>query len=190
MAARIELEVFGNRTRVKGRPAIIGMLVDVTARCAADAPPTNGSTSSGQLIEAIPSPCSSRTNRPRYLGCNKAFEAFLQAPPGRHHRPLGVRHLAPDLAKRYHTARPCSTIPGVQTYGDSVESPTAYAGTSSSTRPPGFTPDGSLGGLVGVITDITERKQTEALVAGCRPTTTPHRPAQPPAAPTTGSARC
>ena len=161
----LELEVFGTRTEFAGKPAIIGMLIDITARRAAERTATEQLNFIGQLIEAIPSPLFFKDEQARYVGCNKAFEAFLGSPRdaiiGR-----SVFELSPpDLAQRYHAAdQALFDNPGVQTYEASVESAGGQRRDVIFNKATYFKADGHLGGLVGVITDITQRKQTEALI--------------------------
>jgi diguanylate cyclase (GGDEF)-like protein/PAS domain S-box-containing protein len=161
----IELEVFGNRTQLDGRPAIIGMLVDITARRAAEHNASEQLHFIGQLIEAIPSPLFFKDEEACYLGCNKAFETFS----GRLRSELIGRTVfeiaPPDLAARYHEAdQALLDHPGVQTYEASIESADGMRHDVIFNKATFCKSDGSLGGLVGVITDITDRKQTEALI--------------------------
>jgi diguanylate cyclase (GGDEF)-like protein/PAS domain S-box-containing protein len=163
--SQIELEVFGNRTEFDGRPAIIGMLVDITARCTAERTAREQLHFIGQLIEAIPSPLFFKDEHARYLGCNKAFEAFL----GKQRHELIGRSVfeisPPELAARYHEAdQALFDHPGVQTYEALVASADGRNRDVIFNKATYFKSDGSLGGLVGVITDITDRKQTEALI--------------------------
>ncbi|MBS0344872.1 MAG: EAL domain-containing protein [Proteobacteria bacterium] len=162
---QIELEVFGNRTEFDGRPAIIGMLVDITARGTAERTAREQLHFIGQLIEAIPSPLFFKDEHARYLGCNKAFEAFL----GKPREELIGRSVfdisPPELAARYHEAdQALFDHPGVQTYEALVSSADGQNRDVIFNKATYFKSDGSLGGLVGVITDITDRKQTEALI--------------------------
>lgn len=163
--SRIDVEVFGNSTEFNGRPAIIGMLVDITARCAAERTANERLNFIGQLIEAIPSPLFFKDAEARYLGCNKAFEAFIMRP-----RAELIGHSVfdispPELAARYHEAdQALFDRPGVQSYEASVEAADGMRRDVIFNKATWLQADGSMGGLVGVITDITERKQTEALV--------------------------
>ena len=162
---RIDLEVFGNRTEFEGRPAIIGMLVDITARCAAERTANEQLNFIGQLIEAIPSPLFFKDEKARYLGCNKAFEAFIMRPRDAIIGRSVFDISPPELAARYHEAdKALFDHPGVQTYEASVEAADGMRRDVIFNKATWLHADGSLGGLVGVITDITERKQTEALV--------------------------
>ena len=161
----IDLEVFGNRTAFEGRPAIIGMLVDITARCAAERIANEQLNFIGQLIEAIPSPLFFKDEKARYLGCNKAFEAFIMRPRDTIIGRSVFDISPPELAARYHEAdKALFDHPGVQTYEASVEATDGMRRDVIFNKATWLHADGSLGGLVGVITDITERKQTEALV--------------------------
>ena len=76
----IEAEVFGMRTEFGGRPAIIGMIVDITGRRAAERAAREQLNFVSQLVEAIPSPLFHKDEHGRYLGCNKAFEVFVGRP--------------------------------------------------------------------------------------------------------------
>ena len=161
----LEMEVFGNRTQLEGRPAIIGLMLDITARKAAEQTTVEQLHFIGQLLEAIPSPVFFKDDQARYLGCNKAFETYI----GRQRGELIGRSVfdisPPELAARYHEAdQQLFDHPGVQTYEASVESTDGMRKEVIFNKATWLRSDGSVGGLVGVITDITDRKQTEALI--------------------------
>jgi diguanylate cyclase (GGDEF)-like protein/PAS domain S-box-containing protein len=161
----LELEVFGTRTEFAGKPAIIGMLIDITARRAAERTATEQLNFTAQLIEAIPSPLFFKDEQGRYVGCNKAFEAFLGSPRDTIIGRTVFELSPPDLAQRYHAAdQALLDNPGVQTYEASVESAGGQRRDVIFSKATYLKADGQLGGLVGVITDITQRKQTEALI--------------------------
>jgi len=161
----LELEVFGTRTEFAGKPAIIGMLIDITARRAAERTATEQLNFTAQLIEAIPSPLFFKDEQGRYVGCNKAFEAFLGSPRDAIIGRTVFELSPPDLAQRYHAAdQALLDNPGVQTYEASVELADGQRRDVIFSKATYLKADGQLGGLVGVITDITQRKQTEALI--------------------------
>ena len=115
-----------------------------------------------KLIDTIPNPIFYKDAEGHYLGCNRAFEAML--------------NLSKEMivGKTVHDVLPAELacfidsidqglceVPGVRTYEtpfvtadgglrDMLCMKAAYKGT-----------DGKLGGLVGVMIDITERKQRE-----------------------------
>ncbi|HSG21814.1 MAG TPA: EAL domain-containing protein [Azonexus sp.] len=115
-----------------------------------------------QLIEAIPGPVFYKDAQARYLGCNRAFENLI----GMSARKLigkTAHDIAPaELADQYLAAdQKLFDQPGSHIY----ESMVRYA--SGETRAVMFhkatftQPDGKVGGLVGVMLDITERKLME-----------------------------
>ena len=162
---QLVVEVFGLRIDVAGRPAVVGVLSDITARHVAERATAEQLGFIAQLIEAIPSPLFFKDAEARYLGCNQAFERFIgmarEAIIGK-----SVFEISPpDLAVRYHAAdKALFDNPGVQTYEASVESSDGGRRDVLFNKATFLRGDGSMGGLVGVITDITERKRTEALI--------------------------
>jgi PAS domain S-box-containing protein len=114
------------------------------------------------LINNIPAPVFFKDGDFIYRGCNKAFEEFI----GRSRDDIigqGVYDVAPkDLADVYLEAdRSLAEQGGIQVYDAKVR----YAdGTDHDVifhKAVFDNPDGSLGGLVGVMLDITERKKAE-----------------------------
>ena len=114
------------------------------------------------LMDAVPSPVFYKNVDGVYIGCNKAFENYI----GRAHGEIvgkTVYDLAPlDLAEKYDQAdRALLASPGVQFY----EAAVVYADQTRHDvifHKATFTDaDGQLSGQIGVILDITERKQME-----------------------------
>lgn len=100
----IEAEVFGMRTEFGGRPAIIGMIVDITGRRAAERAAREQLNFVSQLVEAIPSPLFHKDEHGRYLGCNKAFEVFVGRPRDEIIGRTVFELYVPAAATRYHAA--------------------------------------------------------------------------------------
>ncbi|PLX75272.1 MAG: GGDEF domain-containing protein [Azoarcus sp.] len=163
--SRLDVEVFGVATTFSGKPAIIGILLDVSERCKAERAVADQLRFIEQLVDTIPSPVFFKDESGRYLGCNAAFEDYLGQTRdqiiGR-----SVYDIAPkDLADRYFAAdEALFRQGGKQTYEASI----AYAdgtrhdvvfnkATFNNAR-------GELGGLVGVMLDISERKRMEQAV--------------------------
>jgi diguanylate cyclase (GGDEF)-like protein/PAS domain S-box-containing protein len=115
-----------------------------------------------QLIEAIPSPLFYKDAQARYLGCNSAFEAFIGAPAS---SIIGKtpHDIAPKaLADRYLAAdREILDQPGKQIYESQVRHADGQLHDVMFHKATFTHPDGSVGGLVGVMLDITERKRME-----------------------------
>lgn len=160
-----DAEVFGVATRFRGRPAIIGILTDVTQRQRAERELADQLRFIAELMETIPNPVFYKDEQGRYLGCNKAFEEFL----GKKRDTLIGRSVfeisPPALAARYHAAdQALFDNPGTQVYeaqvrreDDTIRDVIFYKATFDRA-------DGQLGGLLGVILDITERKRLEARI--------------------------
>jgi diguanylate cyclase (GGDEF)-like protein/PAS domain S-box-containing protein len=116
-----------------------------------------------QLIEAIPNPLFYKDEHGLYMGCNQAFEQFI----GTTRQQLigkSVYELSPkELADRYYAAdKALFDHPGVQTYEAKVKSANGEHRDVMFFKATFNKSNGMLGGLVGVILDITERKKSEA----------------------------
>ena len=97
-----------------------------------------------------------------YLGCNTAFGAFI----GRSKDEIigkTVYEIAPkELADIYYKKdEELFTKPGVQVYETSIMPADGVRRDVIFNKAMFFSEDGSIGGLVGTILDITERKQTQ-----------------------------
>ena len=115
-----------------------------------------------QLIEAIPGPVFYKDDKARYLGCNSAFEAVLGLPADQIIGKTPQDIAPPELADRYLAAdRQLLDRPGVQIYETKVRYASGEIRDVMFHKATFTRPDGSVGGLVGVMLDITERKQME-----------------------------
>ncbi|MDP2044686.1 MAG: PAS domain S-box protein, partial [Deltaproteobacteria bacterium] len=142
---------------------IYGGLVDITARKQAEEALAAQLEFLRLLLDTIPNPIFFKDPQGAYLGCNKAFEDFLgvtrQEIVGK-----SVYDLSPqELADEYHRMDlEAFQAAGPQVYESRVQ---AADGTRrhvvfhKATFPD---PTGGVGGLVGMITDITALKQAEA----------------------------
>ncbi len=115
-----------------------------------------------ELIDSIPNPIFYKNENAAYLGCNKAFESFL----GRVSSEIigkTVYDLAPkEKADKYHEMDVALlNEPGVQIYEYSVVDSEGNHRDVLFNKATINKIDGSLGGLVGIIFDITERKMME-----------------------------
>jgi len=158
-----DVEVFSVTVSYRNTPATIGLLQDISERRQAERESANQLQFITRLLDTIPNPVFYKDVKGVYLGCNRAFEEFVGLPRdqivGRSTQELS----APDLAKQYAaTDQALFATRGTQTYEASV----MYA-DQTSRRDVVFykatfdKADGTLGGLVGVILDISERKQME-----------------------------
>ena len=117
-----------------------------------------------QLLDAIPVPIFYKNEDYVYTGCNKSFEDFL----GMSREEITgktVYDIAPaQLAETYHQ-RDAELISSqeVQVYDFEVKSKNKGENRQVVFHKATFKkPDGSVGGLIGAILDITERKNAEA----------------------------
>ncbi|MCM2358397.1 MAG: PAS domain S-box protein [Geobacteraceae bacterium] len=114
------------------------------------------------LIDAIPGPVFYKDPRGVYLGCNRAFEAYTGRAKEEIVGKTVFEAFPEELANVYYEADSALfRRPGVQCYETNVlfadgtlRDVMFYKATFSNI-------DGSLGGLVGTLLDITERKKSE-----------------------------
>jgi two-component system cell cycle sensor histidine kinase/response regulator CckA len=112
------------------------------------------------LLDAIPVPIFYKNEEGLYLGCNQAFADYLGRPRleivGR-----SVYDIAPkELAGIYHAAdQELFQQGGTQVYENSVVQSDGTRRQVVFHKATFAKPDGSLGGLVGTILDVTERQQ-------------------------------
>ncbi|CAB5104496.1 hypothetical protein D3OALGA1CA_4767 [Olavius algarvensis associated proteobacterium Delta 3] len=114
------------------------------------------------LLETISNPVFYKDATGRYTGCNKAFEDFT----GRSRSEIvgkTVYDMGPkEIANRYYEKdRELFRNPGKQRYEWKVKSTTGGIRDVIFDKATFQDVDGHVSGLVGVISDITERKQTE-----------------------------
>ncbi|HSQ05162.1 MAG TPA: CHASE domain-containing protein, partial [Burkholderiales bacterium] len=118
-----------------------------------------------QLIEAIPQPIFFKDTHGRYLGMNRACERFFGIVRAQfmgksvfelfaHNRALAERHHAMDNALLQH--------PGSQSYEASIVAGDGKLHHTIFNKATFNKADGSVAGLIGLITDITELKDAEA----------------------------
>lgn len=114
------------------------------------------------LIDTIPSPIFYKDTAGRYLGCNKAYETYVGLSQdelvGKTAHGLWLR----ELADRYQQQdRELFESPGMQAYEDFIVYHDGTLRDVVFNKATFQENDGSVGGLVGVILDITERKLAE-----------------------------
>ncbi len=149
-----------------GQPLrMVGTHSDITQRRAAEEEVLHQLRFIEELVEIIPNPVYFKDRLGRYIGCNRACEQLFGL---RREDWLGrtVRDLAPHEMAREEDDRDEALYEsgGIQTYETQVQlasgemrdvlfSKTLFTGAQ-----------GSVGGILGVITDITEQKRGEAVL--------------------------
>lgn len=114
------------------------------------------------LLDALPFPAFYKDSELRYLGCNAAFEHLIGV-----NRDLLIGRTAldlwaPDLASTYHNADLqllADTSP--QTYESAIERPDGIRRLVRFHKAVFVNADGTPGGIIGTVEDITERKARE-----------------------------
>lgn len=155
-------EVFGVGTEYEGRPAIIGILIDVTERMESDIRAKEHSSFIARLMDIIPNPVYYKARNGRYLGCNLAFEALVGQKRGAIVGKTVFDLFPAHIATTYNAADQwLFEHPGTQQYEAQVTDAAGvdrdmlfYKATFNATG-------GRVNGLVGVMLDITDRKRVE-----------------------------
>jgi diguanylate cyclase (GGDEF)-like protein/PAS domain S-box-containing protein len=115
-----------------------------------------------QLIEAIPGPVFYKDRQGRHLGCNQRFADFLGKPRS---ELIGatVHDIGPeDLADRARSIdEELFDNPGSRVYEAQVQAASGERLDVMVQKATFSSADGSVGGLIGVMFDITERKRME-----------------------------
>lgn len=114
------------------------------------------------LMDAIPNPIFYKDAEGVYQGCNAAFESYIGL---NRNRIVGASayDVAPkELADKYHEMdRALFSDGGVQVYESNVRYADGTLHDVIFNKATYCDEDGSLGGLVGIVLDITERKRAE-----------------------------
>jgi two-component system, cell cycle sensor histidine kinase and response regulator CckA len=139
-----------------------GTMEDITERKRAEDSLRDNKAFLTTLLNAIPAPVFYKDVEGRYLGCNRAFEEFF----GKTRDQLIGRSVfeisPPELAEVYH-AKDAELLqnPGTQIYDSQVKDANGALHDVVFHKATFMDTGGSVLGLIGVILDITERKQVE-----------------------------
>ncbi len=156
-------DIRSGTVEIRGRRYLVGFFADVTDHLKIKNELNEQVAFLQTLIDTLPHPIFYKDTQGRYLGCNKAFETYIGMPKD---QLIGktVYDIAPkELADIYFEAdNSLYSSPHHQIY----EADVRYAdGTLRSVifnKAIFFRKDGSPGGLVGAMVDITKRKKAEA----------------------------
>ncbi|WP_019937721.1 bifunctional diguanylate cyclase/phosphodiesterase [Bordetella sp. FB-8] len=158
-----DAEVFSVTVSYRNTPATIGLLQDISERRRAERDVADQLQFVTRLVDTIPNPVFYKDEKGRFLGCNRAFEEFVGLPRDQIVGRTAYDLSPSDLAGEYSDAdKALFAARGTQAYEASVmyakdavrRDVMFYKATFDKA-------DGTLGGLVGVILDISERKQME-----------------------------
>lgn len=151
---------------IPGTHKIIASFLDISERKTLERSLTHQLAFLQTLIDTIPNPIFYKDRDGCYLGNNRAFEEFIGIPADVLRGKTAYDIAPPDLADKYFAMdEALFTNPGVQSYESSV----VYADGSRHqvifSKATFNNSDGEIGGLVGVILDVTEQKRTESALA-------------------------
>ena len=158
----LETSLRANRDADGHLAGLAGSATDITDRKHAEENLRDQLRFVHQLIEVIPNPIYIKNVDGRYLGFNKAFARFF----GRRRRDfLGktVFDLLPREVAEWHHARDAALLahPGIQTYEARVVDRSGQEHDTLYHKATYTKAGGSVAGIVGIITDISERKLFE-----------------------------
>ncbi|OHC62116.1 MAG: hypothetical protein A2045_05475 [Rhodocyclales bacterium GWA2_65_20] len=158
---RFPVEVFSRPIVFQGKPMRIAAVRDIGARCTIEEALSGQIRFQRTLLDTIPNPVFYKDRAGRYLGYNSAFAAFLRIGPQDYIGKTVFDIAPPELAELYKAADDTLFAnPGIQVYEAQIQTP---AGRRDAVfHKATFLDDRrEVGGLVGIIEDITERKRIE-----------------------------
>jgi diguanylate cyclase (GGDEF)-like protein/PAS domain S-box-containing protein len=138
---------------------------DVTARRVAEDGLRDQVEFQRTLIGAMPSPIYYKDTSGIYLGCNQAFADFVGRPVEEIVGKTVLDVAAPELAESYHEADlELLRRGGVMTYETLIRHADGTMHDVLASKSTFRRADGSVGGLIGTLVDITERKRAEDML--------------------------
>ncbi len=163
----LETHVTPLRVGAPGEIRLLGLTRDITESKRTEQLLQDQVRFVNQLLAVMPNPVFFKDAEGRYLGCNRAFEEFI----GRTREEIvgkSVHDLAPKaLADIYFDAdRKLLERPGEQVYEAAVRAADGSPRQVMFYKATFTKADGSLGGLVGTIADLTPRVEAERLLRG------------------------
>ncbi|MBN1284172.1 MAG: PAS domain S-box protein [Anaerolineae bacterium] len=141
---------------------VYGAAQDITAQQQVEAELQRQMHFAQTLIDALPVPVFYEDTEGVYLGCNTAFEQFSGVPRQEIIGSSVYDLYSPELADKYHAMdEALFNQPGKQIYESTLQDPGGDNRNVIFHRATFAHLDGTLGGLIGAILDITEHKRTE-----------------------------
>ncbi|MBI2312128.1 MAG: PAS domain S-box protein [Betaproteobacteria bacterium] len=161
--ATFPAEVSVRSIEIEGRRYRQGIIRDITERHRMEQAMRDQLAFIHRLLDTIPSGVFYKDEQGRYLGCNKAFERYIGIPRDKL-MGMTVYDVAPrELADKYYAAdQALFDNPGVQVYEAQVKYADGSLHDILFSKATFNKANGELGGLVGVMLDISERKRAEA----------------------------
>jgi PAS domain S-box-containing protein len=158
----VAVEFVSNVYKANGNKVIQCNIRNITERKEMDRKLQEAVLFQQRLIDALPVPVFYKDSEGRYLGCNSSFEKFFgnkkEEVTGK-----SVYELSPkEFADLYHEKdRALLQNPGIQIYESTVKDRGGVVHNVIFHKATFSNMDGSVGGLIGAILDITDRKRAE-----------------------------
>jgi PAS domain S-box-containing protein len=158
----VAVEFVSNVYKANGNKVIQCNIRNITERKELDRKLQEAVLFQQRLIDALPVPVFYKDSEGRYLGCNSSFEKFFgnkkEEVTGK-----SVYELSPkEFADLYHEKdRALLQNPGIQIYESTVKDRGGVVHNVIFHKATFSNMDGSVGGLIGAILDITDRKRAE-----------------------------
>ncbi|MDH5510631.1 MAG: PAS domain S-box protein [Nitrospinota bacterium] len=158
----IDVEVVAAPFNYQGKSAVMVVFSDITHSKTAERELRKANDFLQNLMDTIPNPVFYKDSKGIYTGCNRAFEKFV----GKSMDQIvgkSVHDMNPkDLADMYLAMdEKLIKSGGIQVYESQVKQNDDTYRTVISNKACYYEPDGSVGGIVGIILDITDLKLVE-----------------------------
>jgi PAS domain S-box-containing protein len=151
-----------SRIHVQEQPMVLVSILDITARKRAETQLKGQLAFIETLLDTIPNPVFYKNTEGRYLGCNSAFES-LHGMTASQIVGKTVFEMGPEqIARRYHEQdQDLFQHPGKQHYECQVRSAQGELRYVMFDKATFTNAAGQVGGLIGIMSDTTERKRAE-----------------------------
>ena len=155
-------EVWATVIEHNGSPATLANVIDITKRKQAEDSLRELLDFRQTLIESIPNPVFYKDSNRKYMGCNEAFAALLGLPKEEVVGKSVYEVVSKEVANVWNEKdQELIDRPHVQVYEFTTLGLDGTERTFVNHKAPFFDADGRLAGLIGVMVDITDRKNVE-----------------------------
>jgi PAS domain S-box-containing protein len=156
------VELSLNSIQLRGRWGAVGILRDITGRKELERKIRDHAEFMRTLVDSIKNPIYYKDVTGAFLGCNQAFEKFKGFPPGFVLGKTVFDFDSPDFASRQHAVDlELLGQSGYRTFEDRLKDGNGQMHDVIVTKATFGDSDGKARGIVGIWTDISERKQIE-----------------------------
>lgn len=158
----IDVEVFGTTFEFEGRPAIQGMLIDITERKSSARALAESNARLESLIQAIPDLVFFKDAEGRHQAINKAYERVVGLPPDRILGRTDAELYPKELVDQYQESdRRILAEREPLRFEEALKTPQGAAVFYETVKAPIVDGRGQAVGIVGVSRDITQQKRNE-----------------------------